>query len=169
MSKVNQIAVSYRVGSYTSKVSVQPAIVEALDLIFKHNNIDDTGYDFCKRMAIEAYNLKFKKASAYVREKACQRIFGTEMVGNKVHPEKIDVRVGIKVDGATNHTTITMFYSIIEFLKSKMAKIDVNLTPESVIQNLANEFYGTAKDSNGMLSQIIREKIIANHTAEMLY
>lgn len=169
MSKLNQTPVSYRVGSYTSKVSVQPAIIEALDLIFKHGNIDDTGYDFCKRMACEAYNLKFKKVSAYVREKACQRIFGSDIVGTKVHPEKIDVRVGIKVNGVTNHTTITMFYSIIQFLKNKLEKIDADLSPEIIVQNLANEFYGVAKDTNGMLSQVIREKIIANHTAEMLY
>lgn len=149
-----QVTISYRVDAFTSKISVQPALVSALTMILKNEGQDLTGEQWCSREAAKAKANGVKKVSAYVREKATIRVFPrAEMMDYEMDLGTKDIRY--RIGESDKMTTLTVGAAILHYLN----KISTD-KGSSILKKLASHYHSFKTDDSHDVSHTVREMIV---------
>jgi hypothetical protein len=147
-------SVSYRLGSFTSKISVQPALYEA---ICKKIGDRNEGYQWLSQKAALAKSKNIKKISAYAQEQGYMYIIPHKYFKGYVsNLEYQEVRVFV----GNIHTTVTMPSIFMHYVEAKFGGKD---KANELFTKLANHFSEAKGDSKSCdTSFLIRETIIAS-------
>jgi len=125
-SNVKQQLVSYRVGEFTSKVSIQPAIFEALE---KKLGSFDAAYEQCVHLAAEAKRNGVAKVSSHVQELVLAIVLPSQLLtGYKYKENSGERETCVYKHPTTNRNTklctfSTLTYALDAFSESKSASI----------------------------------------------
>lgn len=164
MSKVknNQVMVSYRVDTFTSKVSVQPALIEALDVILEAEGSELNGKQWCSKKAAFAKANGVKKVSAYVREIATKKALPKEVMASystdlKTHD------ISYRINGNGLSTTLTVGGALLHYIKQI-----TNGAAPTYLAKIASVFHNAKTDENNDISFLVRESIIQSALADRM-
>ncbi|ELP6119347.1 TPA: hypothetical protein I7730_00955 [Vibrio vulnificus] len=125
-TNVKQQLVSYRVGEFTSKVSIQPAIFEALE---KKLGSFDAAYEQCVHLAAEAKRSGVTKISSHVQELVLAIVLPSQLLTGYSYKENTGERETcvFKHPTTTRNTKLctfsTLTYALDAFTEGKSASM----------------------------------------------
>lgn len=153
-SNVRQEIVSYRAGAFTSKISVQPALFEAIAQL---EDGRDEAYRWFASVASEGKQRNQPKISAYAVEQAYLRILPPNLMED--YESNLNVAyVRIKINGSV--TTIAMPHVLLHYVVEKFNGYE---NAQTLLTKLGQHFTDAKQNDEEKkkdLSASIREAII---------
>lgn len=164
--KTLQESVAYRIGPFTSKVSIQPSIFEAV-LSTSHYDEAKTRQVF-RELAIEGKELGAKDVSLYVQSKALLSVLPTEITDKVIYKIGMQGRTPIRftnpvTNKVTKLTTFTVLIDILNVIYEDKAKDIHTAFASDYCKKRAAADPKSAKRCD--LSHHVRERIISNLSA----
>jgi hypothetical protein len=161
-----QESVAYRLGTFTSKVSIQPAMFEA---VLADKNYDDAAArQVFRELAVEARELQAKDISLYAQSKGLLSVVPQEIRDQITYNEESKGRTPIRfVNPVTNKptklTTLTVLVDLLNILHGDKAK-DIHVSfAADYCRKRASANADEIKKCD--LSHQVRERIISNLSA----
>ncbi|WP_210498856.1 hypothetical protein [Vibrio crassostreae] len=158
--KSKQVMVSYRIDGFTSKISLQPALVEALDIVLENEGNELNGKQWCSKKAAFAKANGVKKVSAYVREMAFRKVLPREIMSS----HSIDLKthdISYRIERSGQSTTLTIGAALLHYLNRI-----TNNSASIYLGKLATTFHNAKSNEDRDISHCVREAIIQDVMAE---
>lgn len=148
-----QKTISYRDGDFTSKITVQPAIYEALNILF-----NGKAYSWLAEKAVEARIMKQTRISGYVREIALINLFPRNIMKDyklDTSVDNISYRIFNEKGERVSVSTVTMPRALMYYLDEV-----TNGNGRFVVEKMANEIRRHKLDETRDISFDIKESLI---------
>ncbi|PSV00870.1 hypothetical protein [Photobacterium kishitanii] len=150
---VRNKTVSFRDGDHTSKVTIQPAIYEALA---RHFGDDKDAYTFISGLAIQAHQARQKKISGYIQDYILDLVFPNNLTdGYLPSGDRVEVRI---FDPVHNRPTKLITFGALSYALDKLSDGNSSKIYNSTAAAYMKKVAG--KERGRDLSFEVREELI---------